>query len=120
MLSIRCSYAISREIQADPSSVTIVLSFYHSTTYFLCCASSYLELHHSCQPFTIFTYADSETAKKSMNSDNSSMIASRLFQRIGYFVISPSATTTLDKEYAFFFFFFTVAAQQRKNEAVVW
>lgn len=82
MLSIRCSYAISREIQVDLLSATIVLSFYRPTTYFLCCASSYLTPHHSCQPFTIFTYADSEMAKKSMNSDSSSMIASRLFKEL--------------------------------------
>ncbi|KAI9015248.1 hypothetical protein CLU79DRAFT_707574, partial [Phycomyces nitens] len=75
--------------------------FYHPATYFLCRASSFLALHHSCQPFTVFTYADSETVKKSMNNDNSSMIASRLFQKIGYSVISSSVTTSLDKEYRF-------------------
>lgn len=76
--------------------------FYHPTTYFLCRVSSYVALHHSCQPYTIFTYADSEMVRKSMSNDNSSMIASRLFQKIGYSVISPSATASLDKEYVVF------------------
>ncbi|KAG1151984.1 hypothetical protein G6F37_002305 [Rhizopus arrhizus] len=63
----------------------------------LCHASSHVAMGCFCQPLTVFTYADFEGIKKSIDNDNSSMIVSRIFQEIGYEVIKSPATAKLNK-----------------------
>lgn len=73
--------------------------FHHPSTYFLCRASSHLALPHYCQPYTVFTYCDHEGVKKSMDNENSSVIASRLFQRIAYTVIKSPSEPRIQKDF---------------------
>ncbi|KAL0087051.1 hypothetical protein F4703DRAFT_1850187 [Phycomyces blakesleeanus] len=72
--------------------------FHHPSTYFLCRASSHLALPHYCQPYTVFTYCDHEGVKKSMDNESSSVIASKLFQRIAYTVIKSPSEASIKKD----------------------
>lgn len=73
--------------------------FHHPTTYYLCRAFSDATLFSHLQPYTIFTYCDYEGSTKSMDNENASMIASRLFQRIAYSVIHSPSEAHLDKDF---------------------
>ncbi|KAI7889556.1 uncharacterized protein EV154DRAFT_273824 [Mucor mucedo] len=88
--SIHTSYLIGQMRQLRSQ-------FHHPTSYMLCRASSHVAMGRFCQPLTVFTYADFEGIKKSIENDNSSMIASRIFQEIGYEVIKTPATAKLNK-----------------------
>lgn len=65
--------------------------FSHPSSYFLCRASSAFARTHTCQPYTIFTYADYDDGK-----DCAARIASKLFRHIGLSMIK-SGQPTLDK-----------------------
>ncbi|CEP16293.1 hypothetical protein [Parasitella parasitica] len=71
--------------------------FHHPTSYMLCRASSHVAMGRFCQPLTVFTYADFEGIKKTIDNDNSNMIASRIFQEIGYEIIKSPATANLNR-----------------------
>ncbi|KAG1047264.1 hypothetical protein G6F43_010276 [Rhizopus delemar] len=88
--SIHTSYLIGQMRQLRSQ-------FHHPTSYMLCRASSHVAMGRFCQPLTVFTYADFEGIKKSIDNDNSSMVASRIFQEIGYEVIKSPATAKLSK-----------------------
>lgn len=88
--SIHSSYLIDQMRQLRSQ-------YHHPTSYILCRASSHIAIARFCQPLTVFTYADFESIKKSIDSDNSSMIASRIFQSIGYEVIKSPTAAKLNK-----------------------
>ncbi|KAG0161987.1 hypothetical protein DFQ30_004606, partial [Apophysomyces sp. BC1015] len=73
--------------------------FHHPTTYYLCRASSDATLFSHLQPCTVFSYCDYEGATKSMDNENASMIASRLFHRIAYSVIHSPSEAHIDKNF---------------------
>ncbi|KAG1234781.1 hypothetical protein G6F35_001078 [Rhizopus arrhizus] len=73
--------------------------FHQPSTYYLCRASSQLALTRPCQPCTIFTYCDFEGVKKTSDHDNPCMIASRIFQTIGYAVMDSPETASLSKQF---------------------
>lgn len=71
--------------------------FSNPTSYFLCRASSFLTHNFDCQPFTVFTLANSEGVIKSTNSDSACIIASRIFKSMIVNVIKTPDMSTLNK-----------------------
>ncbi|OAD71111.1 hypothetical protein PHYBLDRAFT_147621 [Phycomyces blakesleeanus NRRL 1555(-)] len=67
-------------------------------TFLGCDPASHLALPHYCQPYTVFTYCDREGVKKSMDNESSSVIASKLFQRIEYTVIKSPSEASIKKD----------------------
>ncbi|KAL0080016.1 hypothetical protein J3Q64DRAFT_1864649 [Phycomyces blakesleeanus] len=88
--SIHISYLIGQMKQLH-------VQFHYPTSYILFYASSHVAMWCFCQPLTVFTYADFEGIKKSIDNDNSSMIASQMFQEICYEVINFPTTAKLNK-----------------------
>lgn len=90
--SLESSYLIGQARQ--------IQSYFHQpSTYYLCRASSQLALTRPCQPCTIFTYCDFDGVKKTSDHDNPCMIASRIFQTIGYAVMDSPETASLSKQF---------------------
>jgi hypothetical protein len=73
--------------------------FHHPTTYYLCRASSDATLFSHLPPYIVFTYCDHEGSTKSMDNENASMIASRLFQWIAYSIIHSPSEAHPDKDF---------------------
>ncbi|KAG1276670.1 hypothetical protein G6F60_012516 [Rhizopus arrhizus] len=97
---IKCVNMIHRTVQFDcPRRGNYVHSSHHPTTYYLCRASSDATLFSHLQSYIVFTYCDHEGSAKSMDNENASMIASRLFQRIAYSIIHSPSEAHLDKDF---------------------
>lgn len=58
--------------------------FSNPTSYFLCRASSKLTCSFDCQPFTVFTLANSEGVVKPMDTDSACVVASRIDSSLLY------------------------------------
>ncbi|ORX48852.1 hypothetical protein DM01DRAFT_1326125 [Hesseltinella vesiculosa] len=105
------SWTKAKGIEANSSTRSIVpfnlanqarqlgSQFDHPSTYYLCRASSDIALFNHLQPCTVFTYCEHEGSTKSMDNENASMIASRLFHCIIYSVIKSPAEACLNKDY---------------------
>ncbi|CEG68263.1 hypothetical protein RMATCC62417_04559 [Rhizopus microsporus] len=72
--------------------------FYHSSSYYLIRASSFLATPFSCQPLSVFTFENHENGKSKTDSyEKAPLIASRLFKLIAHQVLSatkPSLSKT--------------------------
>ncbi|KAI9263077.1 hypothetical protein BY458DRAFT_514783 [Sporodiniella umbellata] len=61
--------------------------FDHSSTYYLCRASSHLAQPHTCRPFTLFTLCDLEIESVMTSKKECALVISRFFQQIAYHVV---------------------------------
>lgn len=67
--------------------------FHHPSTLYLCRASSFLAMPSDCQPFSVFTFCNYENGNKTDTRDNASIVASQLFRKIAYGILSSQDST---------------------------
>lgn len=67
--------------------------FHHPSTLYLCRATNFIAMPSDCQPFSVFTFCNYENGNKTDTHDNASIVASQLFRKIAYGILSSQDST---------------------------